>query len=120
MVRIITDSAADFSPAELEQLGISCIPLTVIFGETEYQENINLTKDQFYTLLRAADDLPKTAQASPQILLELFEQSEEAVYICLSSALSGTYQSAMMVQQMVGSPASVSYTHLTLPTMAVV
>ena len=55
MVRIITDSAADFEPWELEKQNIYCIPLTVFFGEQEYQENVNLSKDQFYALLA---DLP--------------------------------------------------------------
>ena len=104
MTRIITDSAADFSPQELEQLNISCIPLTVMFGETEYQENVNLTKDEFYTLLLNNAEHPKTAQASPQVLIDLFEDAhvagDEAVYVCLSSALSGTYQSAVMTQNM--------------------
>ena len=39
MVKIITDSAADFEPWELEQKQIHCIPLTVCFGDQEYQEN---------------------------------------------------------------------------------
>ena len=33
MVRIITDSAADFEPEELQRLNITCIPLTVSFGD---------------------------------------------------------------------------------------
>lgn len=106
MVHIITDSAADFEPWELEKLEITCIPLIVMFGQTEYQENVNLAKDQFYGLLAEAKELPKTAQASPQILLDLFKDAkkngDEAVYICLSSALSGTYQSANMVKHMSG------------------
>lgn len=104
MVRIITDSAADFEPWELEKQNITCIPLVVTFGETEYQENVNLTKTQFYELLEAAKGLPKTSQASPQILLDLFEEAkacgDEAVYICLSSAISGTYQSAVMTKNL--------------------
>lgn len=104
MVRIITDSAADFEPAELEQLNITCIPLTVIFGQDEYRENENLSKKQFYELLLSQDELPKTAQASPQILLDLFADAkaagDEAIYITLSSALSGTYQSAVMAKKM--------------------
>lgn len=107
MVRIITDSAADFTPAELEKMQITCIPLTVVFAEQEYQENINLSKDQFYALLTSGQSFPKTSQASPQILLDLFEDSlncgDEAIYITLSSQLSGTYQSALLVQQMTGS-----------------
>lgn len=104
MVRIITDSAADFEPAELQRMNISCVPLTVIFGQTEYQENVNLSKVQFYALLKQGDSFPKTAQAAPHILQELFDDAEksgdEAIYITLSSQLSGTYQNADMVRRL--------------------
>ena len=106
MVRIITDSGADFEAWELEKMNITCIPLVVMFGETEYRENVNLSKPEFYELLAASKNLPKTSQASPQILLDLFEEAkaagDEAIYICLSSAISGTYQSALMTKQMAG------------------
>ena len=104
MIRIITDSAADFEPRELEQLNITCIPLSVRFGETDYQENVDLTKDGFYELLLNSQEPPKTSQASPQILLDLFEEARDsgdsAIYITLSSALSGTYQSAVMAKNL--------------------
>ena len=104
MVRIITDSAADFEPVELERLQVRCIPLTVMFGNQEYHENVDLSKTRFYELLLSGSELPKTAQASPEILLNLFtdamEAGEEAVYITLSSALSGTYQNACMIRDM--------------------
>lgn len=110
MVRIITDSAADFEPWELKELDIHCIPLTVIFGEKEYQENVNLSKEEFYRLLEENQGAPKTAQPSPAALMEQFHQAkeagDEAVYITLSSALSGTYQSAVMAKEMVGCPGS--------------
>lgn len=106
MVRIITDSAADFSPQELEQLNILCIPITVMFGEREYQENISLTKDQFYQLLLTSGENPKTAQPSPQLLMDLFEDAhrsgDEAIYITISSAISGTYQNAVMTKNLLG------------------
>lgn len=100
MVRIITDSAADFEPFELEKWNITCIPLKVMLGDREYEENINLSKDQFFELLASTGATPKTSQPSPQILIDLFEDAkqagEEAIYITLSSALSGTYQTASM------------------------
>jgi len=108
MIRIVTDSAADFEPWELEQLNITCIPLSVRFGEADYQENVNLTKDLFYELLLSSEDAPKTSQAAPQTLLDLFEdaakQGEAVIYITLSSALSGTYQSAVMARNLTDSP----------------
>ena len=104
MVRIITDSAADFEPRELQELNITCIPLTVMFGDAEYQENVSLSKELFYELLLRSENPPKTAQASPQILMDLFEEAhsagDEAIYFTLSSALSGTYQSAVMTRNM--------------------
>ena len=104
MIHLITDSAADFEPRELEQLNIVCIPLSVRFGDADYQENVNLTKDQFYELLLNSGELPKTSQASPQILLDLFvnarDAGDEAIYFTLSSALSGTYQSACMTRDL--------------------
>ena len=106
MVRIVTDSAADFSPAELEQKNIICIPLKVLFGGEEYEENINLSKDQFYEKLLAFEGFPKTSQAAPAVLAGLFEESkaegDEIIYFTLSSALSGTWQSAMFIKEDMG------------------
>jgi DegV family protein with EDD domain len=106
MIRIITDSAADLSPAEYKNHNITCIPLTVMFGENEFRENVNLSKDQFYELLLSLEVPPKTAQPSPQCLMELFESAHEsgdgAIYIPLSSGISGTYQTALMTKNMLG------------------
>ena len=103
MVHIITDSAADLEPREYEALGVTCIPLRVAFGDREYQENVDLSKDRFYELLLDTQEFPKTSQASPAVLEEIFAQvkeaGDEAVYITLSSALSGTYQTACMVRE---------------------
>ena len=100
MVRIITDSAADFEPFELEKLNIACIPLKVMLGGTEYEENVNLSKDRFFSLLASTGETPKTSQPSPDHLMDLFAEAkkagDEAVYISISSAISGTYQTACM------------------------
>ncbi len=104
MVRIITDSAADFEPHELARLNITCIPLTVSFGGQDYHENIDLSKSRFYELLLSSGQLPKTAQPSPQHLLDLFEDAkaagDEALYITISSGISGTYQNALMTHSL--------------------
>jgi len=103
MIRIITDSASDFESHELEEMNISYIYLPVMLGEKEYREE--LTKDGFYALLRETNELPKTAQASPQILIDLFEDAkakgDEAIFISLSSALSGSCQTALMSRNLV-------------------
>ena len=104
MVRIITDSASDLELQEYNQLGVTCIPLYVLFGDKEYQENVNLSKDQFYRLLEQDENHPRTSQPSPHtlehILKEAMDTGDEAVVISLSSALSGTCQSIMMTKNM--------------------
>ena len=104
MVRIITDSSADLEKWEYEKLNITCIPLTVFFEDREYQENVNLSKDAFYALV-AAGGVPKTAQPSPQLLMDLFEEAkaagDEAVYFSISAAISGTYQTACATKSLV-------------------
>lgn len=97
-VRIITDSAADFEPWELEALKVVCVPLSVTFGEREYQENADLSKEMFYDLLKRERSFPRTSQPSPDAFLAAVRAAEdggeESVIVTLSSGLSGTYQSA--------------------------
>ena len=101
MVRIITDSAADFEYRELQELNITYIPLVVTFGEQSYQDGVELNREQFYEKLLDSEVFPQTAQPSPAVLQEIFTQAheagDEAVYITLSSGLSGTYQTARMI-----------------------
>ena len=101
MVRIITDSAADFEQQELELLNITSIPLTVNFDQQTYRDGVDLSKAQFYEMLTGSGIFPQTSQPSPAELEEIFTQAhgagDEAVYITLSSGLSGTYQSARMI-----------------------
>lgn len=100
MVRIITDSAADFEPEELEALGVDCIPLAVSFGEKDYQENVNLSKPEFYRMLRKEKEFPRTSHPGPFVyekrMRDAREAGDTAVIITISSAISGTYQTALM------------------------
>ena len=103
MVRIITDSAADFEPAELKSLNISCVPLSVMLEDKSYRENVDLGKKEFYELLASTGATPKTSQPSPDLLFELFRDAknagEEAVYVSISSGISGTYQTALITRE---------------------
>lgn len=103
MVRILMDSAADYPLAEQE--GLELIPITVSIGGRDYADGVELTPDTFYRLLTAGEEFPKTSQPSPQAFAEIFERAKEAgeelVYVALSSALSGTYQSACIAKDLV-------------------
>ncbi len=104
MIRIVTGSSADFEPHELKALDVTCIPLSVIFGEKEYKENVNINKDEFYKMLQQNPDSPKTSQPTTAEFLDLFEKfkenGDETVCIFISSKLSGTCQGAVLAKSM--------------------
>lgn len=96
MVRIVVDSTADLRPEIRERVDV--VPLTVHFGKEEYVDGVDLTAHAFYKKLAACKELPTTSQAAPYAFGEVFEAAVEAgdtvVAIVVSSALSGTFQSA--------------------------
>jgi len=106
-MKIVTDSGVDLSlsPQELEQLNVNVIPLRVTLEGKTYREGIDIVKDDFYRLLEASKDLPKTSQPSPGEFAELYQelarQDPDIISIHMSSGLSGTYQSAVLASQMV-------------------
>lgn len=98
-VRIVTDSTADFSPAEAEALGITIVPLTVFFGDDAYLDNVELDNARFYEKLQDSKELPRTSQPSPALFQETYQRlidegADAIISAHLSSGLSGTYQSA--------------------------
>lgn len=97
-IQFITDSASDILPAEAEALGVRLIPLTVTIDGTEYRDAVDLTHRDFYEKLTTCKALPTTSQVTPAQYTEVMEQvtanGDTAIVIVLSSALSGTYQSA--------------------------
>ena len=104
-MRIITDSAADFTREELEQNDVRCVPMQVMFG-TESFSAAALSGEEFWKRLLSGQ-IAKTSQPSPDAFLAEFEAAqkagEEVVCIVVSSAISGTMQSAMIAASMLES-----------------
>lgn len=105
MIRILVDSAADFSAEEAKARNMELVPINITFNDKNYLDGIDITKDEFYELLTSSETFPMTAQPSPQDFLDVFEdvkeKGDQLVYISLSSALSGTFQSATLAKSMV-------------------
>lgn len=103
-IRIITDSSADLTPAEAQSLGVNIVSMSIQFGDRSYLDGVDLDKARFYQLLAENKESPSTAQPTPADFLKPLEAArdagDEAVVITLSSALSGTYQSALIARDM--------------------
>jgi len=112
-IKIVTDSTADIPLDVRTSLGISMVPLKVHFGKDTYRDGVSIHAEQFYDLLMKSDSLPTTSQPSPVDFLELYKQLTEdsqtqVISIHLSSALSGTYQAAILAKSLLQNKADIT------------
>ena len=104
MIRILIDSSADYTAEEAKEHNLELVSINITFGGKNYLDGVDLTRDEFYDLLVSSEEFPMTAQPSPQEFLNIFEDAKEKgdqlIYLSLSSALSGTFQSATLAKSM--------------------
>jgi DegV family protein with EDD domain len=102
-VRIVTDSTADLPPEVAAELGITIVPLLVIFGDKTYRDGIDLTSEEFFRRLPEAAELPHTSQPSvgefQRAYEELATETDHILSIHLSARFSGTVQTARQAAQ---------------------
>lgn len=104
---ILTDSAADIDEVKREEYGIVNVPLKVIFGQETYVDWVTIKPTAFYQKLRETGVLVTTSQPSPLDFAEAYKKivdehgkDVQIIALILSSALSGTYQSALIGKSM--------------------
>jgi DegV family protein with EDD domain len=84
---------------EAAEHGIEIVPLSIRFGSDEYTDGVDLSVEEFYVKMAAADELPETAAPSPGAFEQAFTNAKDAgadavICINISNALSATMQSA--------------------------
>lgn len=88
-IGIMTDSHSGILSEEAQRLGIKVLPMPFYIGEKVYREGVDLSRDEFYDMLRKGVDV-STSQPSPTEVMdmwkEMLKEYEEIVYIPLSSA----------------------------------
>lgn len=101
-IAIVTDSNSGITQSESLELGIHVLPMPFMMGDKTYFEDIDLSQEQFYEMLKNGDEI-STSQPSPESVMELWDELlkeyDEIVHIPMSSGLSGSCQSALMLAQ---------------------
>ncbi|WP_313346085.1 DegV family protein [Sedimentibacter sp.] len=106
-IRIVIDSTSDVTQEIIEKHNLKMVPLTVNFGDESYLDKVELTASMFFEKLTKAEKSPTTSQVSPGTFVEAFSEilleGDQVLGIFLASELSGTYDSARMAKDMIGS-----------------
>ncbi|HVA28619.1 MAG TPA: DegV family protein [Candidatus Baltobacteraceae bacterium] len=102
-IAIVTDSTSDILPERAAALGISVVPLFVIFGERSFRDQVDLSRAEFFEKLASEKTLPITSQPTAQMFEDAFaplvEAGHDILCITISSALSGTINAARAAAQ---------------------
>lgn len=97
-VAVVVDSTSDIPEALRTELGISVVPLLILFGSEQFRDGIDMSNDEFYARLEEGRVHPTTSQPSAGDFAETYERlakdHEGIISIHLGGKLSGTVRSA--------------------------
>lgn len=111
-IALITDSTCDLPRDILEKYEIQVVPLAIIWGDDQFRDGIDLSAEDFYQRLESDPTLPTTSQPTPREMVQAYETAhkngaEEILIITISSAMSGTHESALQAAELVEIPVKV-------------
>jgi DegV family protein with EDD domain len=102
-IQVITDSTCDMPEGLINKLGIRVVPIYLRFGERTYRDGVDITNDQFYSMLTSSPVYPATSQPNPEDFISVYKEycdrKEGIVSIHISSKISGTYNSATIAKK---------------------
>jgi len=105
-IALVSDSCSYLPKDIIEKYNVHIVPLSVIFGEETYKEDIELSAEAFYEKVRNSSVLPTTTQPPLGEFVACYENLakegyEDIIVVTLSSSVSGTYQTAVTAGNMV-------------------
>ena len=103
-VAIVTDTTACIPREEVNRYQIEVVPVQLIFENKTYWDGIDITPDEFYTLLRQAEKAPTTSSSSPAPYLEAYRKASQRAsnILCLTepAKFSAMFDAAKVAREM--------------------
>lgn len=104
-IGFLTDSSSDIPQALAEKYGIEVVGFYINLEGKEYIERRDMTNDEFYGLMRAAQGVPTTAAITPLQWVEIYgryadEGYTDLVHVTINSGGSSTHGNAQAAVKM--------------------
>ena len=108
-IAIITDSTCDIPQSYLEQYAIQVVPHTIVWGDDQYLDRVDIQPEEFYHRIETQKTIPTTSQATEVQFLHAYMDAissgyQQIIVITLSNRLSGAIQSARNAAKLVQIP----------------
>lgn len=99
-VVITADSTCDLPDYIVQEKDIRIIPLSILLGEKSFLDGVEVHPQDIYDYVKQTGTLPKTAAVTPAQYADIFksitDEGKAVVHIGLSSAISSSYQNAVI------------------------
>ena len=99
-IKIIADSSCDLNDEIKNQMNIDIAPLILQLGNKSFIDNDSLDVKNYIKDMGLCMIAPKTACPSPNDYMKMYEGPESIFVVTLSSALSGSYNSALLAKNL--------------------
>jgi len=104
-VKVVTDSTCDIPPQLMQDLGITAVPIYVVFGDKSYRDKLDIGDDEFYEKLVHGPVHPTTSIPTPKDFADVYnklaQETDEIISIPITSKESGTYNAAVLAKELV-------------------
>lgn len=111
-IKIVADSCCDLNEDLKEEMNIKIAPLTIELMGKVYRDDEHFDAEQFVSEMRKSPEAPKTACPSPKEFMDAYAGEESVFVVTLSSALSGTYKSALLAKDLFLEEAPKKFIHV--------
>lgn len=111
-MKIVSDSSCDFNDELRNENFITKVPLTIYFQDNEYKDDDTLNVRDLLGKIASSKDLAKSACPSPDDFLSSYEGDESIFCVTMTSALSSTYNSALLAKEMYLSDIKEKFIHI--------
>lgn len=97
-IKIIVDSCCDVNSEMKEAMNLELVPLVLSLEDKNYIDDESLNIKQYINDMAECKTPPKTACPSPETYMNKYKGKEHTFVVTLSSALSGSYNSAVLAK----------------------
>lgn len=98
---IVTDSSCEYTGADTECLSFQQVPFTISVGEKDFVDDHTLCLTDMMDAVERDLENSRSSCPSPGVWYDAFMRADASIAITISSALSGSYSSAMAARNMV-------------------
>jgi DegV family protein with EDD domain len=103
-IAVVTDSTADLPSRLIEEYNINVIPLKVRLDGKEYEDGIDISREEFLDKLEESNQVPTTSQPPIGKFLDLYKalakEYDQILSLHFSEKLSGTIKTAYLAANM--------------------